>query len=92
MIGCRESEAAQQDNGCYAELLALRYFRHAVGQMSGFIALVTGQGEQEVLQAFLRSSRLCRFGCVNPMGLRRVCPKICFFLDGLNDESLASSF
>lgn len=64
----------------------------AVTQVSGFLALVTGLGEQDVLQTLLPSSRLCRFGCVGSTERHFVHPKICFFLDGLSDEPLASSF
>jgi len=64
----------------------------SMSRLSGSIALMTGMSEQAVRNTMISSSRLCRFGCLCAAGRDRVHPKIRYYLDGLNDEPLASSF
>ena len=66
---------------------------YAMSQLSGCIALYTGLSEQQVRKALMSSSRLSRFGCIdldNRSG--RVNSKIRYYLDGISEEPLVSSF
>lgn len=66
---------------------------YAISQTTGFLSLYCGLGEQQIRYLMRDSSRLNRFGCIQRSG-RGCCihAKIRYFLDGLSDEPLASSF
>lgn len=65
----------------------------SMSSLSGSVALYTGQGEQQVRQALMASSRLNRFGCLSlESHPSKVHTKIRYYLDGVNDEPLESSF
>lgn len=60
--------------------------------LTGFINLCTGMSEQMVRAALSSSARLCRYGIVSSRDRSELTPKIRYFLDGISDEPLASSF
>lgn len=57
-----------------------------------FVSLYTGMGEETARAALRSSGRLCRYGIVCGRDRSELQPKIRYFLDGLSDEPLASSF
>lgn len=66
---------------------------YATSQATGYLSLYSGLSEQQIRYLLRDSSRLNRFGCIKRSN--RGCSvhsKIRYFLDGLNDEPLASSF
>lgn len=66
---------------------------YAMSQLSGCIALYTGLSEQQVRKALMSSSRLSRFGCVDlDNRSSKVNSKIRYYLDGINEEPLVSSY
>ncbi|MBR5549509.1 MAG: AAA family ATPase [Kiritimatiellae bacterium] len=65
---------------------------YAPPHLTGFLNLCTGMGEQAVRAAFRNSARLCRFGIVSSRDHSELMPKVRYFLDGISDEPLASSF
>ena len=66
---------------------------YTMSQISGCIALYTGLSEQQVRKSLVSSSRLSRFGCVDlDNRSSKVNSKIRYYLDGLNEEPLVSSY
>lgn len=66
---------------------------YTMSQISGCIALYTGLSEQQVRKSLVSSSRLARFGCVDlDNRSSRVNSKIRYYLDGINEEPLVSSY
>ncbi len=65
---------------------------YTTSRLTGFINLCTGMSEQAVRATLRSSSRLCRYGIVSSRDHSELTPKIRYFLDGINDEPLASSF
>ena len=66
---------------------------YVTSQVTGTLSLYTGLGEQQIRCLLRDSSRLSRFGCIKLSNHGcSVHSKIRYFLDGLNDEPLASSF
>lgn len=65
---------------------------YGTSRLSGFVNLCTGMSEQVVRAMFRSSARLCRYGIVSSRDHSELSPRIRYFLDGINDEPLASSF
>ena len=66
---------------------------YTMSQLSGCIALYTGLSEQQVRKSLMSSSRLARYGCVDlDNRSSRVNRKIRYYLDGINEEPLVSSY
>ena len=56
------------------------------------VSLYTGLGEEAVRAALRTSARLCRFGIICGHDRSEIQPKIRYFLDGISDEPLSTSF
>lgn len=65
---------------------------YTTSRLTWFVNLCTGMSEQTVRATLRSSARLCRYGLVSPRDHSELSPKIRYFLDGINDEPLASSF
>ena len=66
---------------------------YTTSSLTGFVSLCTGMSEDAVRATLCNSARLCRYGIVSKFRDRSVLTsKIKYFLDGLCDEPLASSF
>ena len=66
---------------------------YSMSQLSGCIALYTGLSEQQVRKSLMSSSRLSRFGCLDlDNRSSKVNCKIRYYLDGINEEPLVSSY
>jgi len=65
---------------------------YTTSKLTGFVNLCTGMSEQAVRSVLRNSARLCRYGIVSCRDHSELQPKIRYFLDGINDEPLASSF
>ena len=66
---------------------------YTMSNLSGCIALYTGLSEQQVRKSLMSSSRLSRFGCIDlDNRSSKVNCKIRYYLDGINEEPLVSSY
>ena len=65
---------------------------YTTSQLSGFVNLCTGMSEQAVRATLHNSARLCRYGIISPRDHSELMPKVRYFLEGISDEPLASSF
>ena len=65
---------------------------YTMSATSGCVALYTGLSEQQVRKSLVSSSRLARFGCVDLDSRCKVNSKIRYYLDGINEEPLVSSY
>ena len=65
---------------------------YTTSRLTGFVNLCTGMSEQAVRAAFRSSARLCRYGIVSSRDHSELTPKVRYFLDGVCDEPLVSSF
>ena len=72
--------------------LEMDHRAYTPSRLTWFLSLCTGMSEQS-LRATLRSSaRLYRYGVISSRDCSELSPRIRYFLDGINDEPLASSF
>ena len=66
---------------------------YTMSPLSGYVALYTGLSEQQVRKSLVSSSRLSRYGCVDlDNRSSKVNSKIRYYLDGINEEPLVSSY
>ena len=72
--------------------LEMDYRSHTTSRLTWFVNLCTGMSEQAVRATLRSSARLCRYGLISPRDHSELSPKIRYFLDGINDEPLVSSF
>ena len=65
---------------------------YTTSRLTWFVNLCTGMSEQAVRATLRSSARLCRYGIISSRDHSELSSKIRYFLDGINDEPLASSF